>query len=309
MTRSVVSIPSSRVLELLESDVYCMQEKLDGRRLILKKDRGVMFLNKRLQTTAGPDWLKSAAEELTGDGWILDGELYQDQYHIFELVQAPDQRVELKAFDQRLSMLQAIVHAWDHPKIHVVQTWFNTKEKFASLLQLRNLGAEGVVFRSRRHRRTYQGVAYKFKFYETVDCYVSRKMVDKKQAVACAVVAEPPPVQPTFDDAITEPTTYFIGNCGVPERIQRDWPDYQVIEVRHRGLSKPLSQGGRMVEPIFIRTRDDKPAYECTADQLRVRAEPRNSGDTPPWRHDSILTKIGISRQQFLDIVGELHGG
>ena len=46
-----------------------------------------------------------------------------------------------------------------------------------------------------------------------------------------------------------------------------------VVEIRHRGLGKPLEDGGRIIEPVFLRVRDDKQTYRCTSDQLTVRGE------------------------------------
>jgi len=250
-----------RVLDLIMSESYCMQRKMDGRRLIiLKRDVGITCYNKRYEPAMAPKWLLDAVEQLPSGPWAFDGELVDDDYYIFDMPVTPRDDGNELAFDERQLMLQITLKGWRHPQIHKLDTWYTSDEKFWRLLDLRKHGAEGVVLRPRETNPYFTGQIYKYKFYQSVDAVVTDLRVEGKQAITVAV----------FHNG----ELLDIGKAKVDFETQAAMKSHSsVVEIRHRGLSRNIEDGGKMIEPVFLRVRDDKPSYSCSSAQLTVRGE------------------------------------
>jgi hypothetical protein len=130
---------------------------------------------------------------------------------------------------------------------------------------------------------------WKYKFYQTVDCVVTGFMMDGKEAIELSVLRPDGDLQP-------------IGKAKLDKAQQDGLPFHSVVEVRHRGLSKPLEEGGRLIEPVFQRRRPDKPGYQCDGSELRVRGQRDTSWSEAAWEEE-VQAKIGISRQDILNLL------
>ncbi|NBU11783.1 MAG: DNA ligase, partial [Proteobacteria bacterium] len=80
------SITEEEVLRLVESRQWAMQEKKDGKRLLVRKENGIIEgINKKGLVVAVPDTIVKTARELKGD-FVLDGEAIGDVLHAFDLL-------------------------------------------------------------------------------------------------------------------------------------------------------------------------------------------------------------------------------
>lgn len=289
-----IKTEADKVIDLIMSPAYCMQEKIDGRRLIIAKTtHGVSMYNKRYQSAMAPRWLFEAVAALPDGPWVFDGELTDDGYYIFDITTMPMTDCKTMAFDERQIALRVVMRNWDHPNIHQVQTWLEPDEKFMRLMAVRRGGGEGVIFRPREVSPYFQGQIYKYKFYQTVDAVPLQLRVEGKQAVTVGVLHE--------GDFVP------IGNVKVEDRVQSVLRTFtSVVEIRHRGLSGPVGTG-RMIEPVFLRMRDDKQAYGCTSEQLTNGGATDYSALTKQAAATEFLRLVGIDRTKAIQMIkGEM---
>ena len=79
-------VDEQRVGELLRDDAWAMQEKLDGRRLLLvKRDGAISGVNRKGLTIGLPESIVRAAEQVPGD-FVLDGEAITHLFHTFDIL-------------------------------------------------------------------------------------------------------------------------------------------------------------------------------------------------------------------------------
>lgn len=250
-------VPDTQTLiGLIISDEFAMQEKIDGRRLmVLKSEHGVVGYNKKYEAIDMPGWIYDTMAVLPGHPWVFDGELTDKGYHVFDLVDAPGDRASGRTFDERILMLSALIGSLGQDRLHSVSLWFEPKDKLMELLRLKNEDAEGVVFRPRNSSPFYVSTLYKYKFYGTVDAIASELLVDGRRTVELELLRDHEYVS--------------IGRCKVDYDIQEKMKPNTVVEIRYR----KVSEAGRLIEPVFQRIRYDKRAYECTYDQLAIRQD------------------------------------
>ena len=292
-----------RALDLVISDAYCMQQKIDGRRLIIvKTEHGISCYNKRYETSvAAPTWLYEALDKLPGAPWGFDGELTDDgHYHVFDLTNAPNSKsigikmdLTQRPFDERQLLLQVVSKNWKHDNLHRLETHYNSQDKFMHLLDLRKSGAEGVVFRPRDSIDHFTGQVYKYKFYQSVDAIVTNLRVGGKQAITVGVF---------HNNEVRD-----IGNAKVDFETQDKLKVHtSVVEIRHRGLGSSIETGGRMIEPVFLRVRHDKPAYLCDSDQLTIRGQALGRGKqdlSDVHAFDACRKVIGLERHEAIQLI------
>jgi len=282
----------NRVVDLITSPSYCMQQKMDGRRLIIAKSgQGITCYNKRYEPAIAPKWMLDAVDLLPDGPWGFDGELVDNEYFIFDMTAMPGSNKDLP-FDERQLALQVTIKGWRHPQIHKLKTWYDPDAKFMQLLYLRHAGAEGVILRPRDVNPLFTGQIYKYKFYQSVDAVVTDLKAGGKQAITVAVFHK---------GGLCD-----IGNAKVDYPTQNKMKTYTtVVEIRHRGLSKDIEDGGRMIEPVFLRIRDDKPSFTCSSAQLTIRGEDRTGWI---YRHDSLVENlIGVGTNEAIELIKGRH--
>ena len=288
---NVYKVPSSEeLISFITSNSYAMQQKLDGRRMIaVKQQRGggnVTAYGKDHQLFIPPQHVINSLQMLPDEPWLLDGELCKDGYHIFDLIEAPKPEVKSKSFDDRYLMLKAMLNVWDATNVYTVPTWYDPKEKFFSLIRLRDMQAEGVVFRPRQYSAHFHGAVYKYKFYNTVDCIVLNKRVEGRRTIEIAV--------------LDNQDYHYLGNVKCEFDVQDQMTVDQVVEVRYRKISK----SGKLIEPVFVRLRWNKPAYRCTSEQILTVPDATVLTNT---RHDTALIRaaeiLGIEWEDALQLI------
>lgn len=231
---------------LIVSEAYAMQRKVDGQRLTVVKDsRGIQGFNKRGELCPVPPWLFEEMSCLPQEPWEFDGELCDSSYHIFDLMEAPKASVSEMPFKERMDVLSVIIDTWDTGRIQVIETHLDPRDKLKAFMGYGLAGDEGVVFRPHRTKAHYKGQVYKYKFVNTVDAVVMGH-TEGKASIEVGVYRDNELVslgKVSFEGVITEG---------------------EVVEVRYR----TLSEGERLIEPVFMRIRQDKRPYACSWSQL-----------------------------------------
>jgi bifunctional non-homologous end joining protein LigD len=248
-------ITDSQLEELLFHPDYWMQEKLDGRRLILKKQgHDITGINRLGFPTAVPESIAHSASQYRHD-FILDGEAMGDHYHAFDLLTIGPEDMRPLGFSVRYFRLRDMLRSFDHPFIHEVEA-FVAPGLMPIFTRLRTEGKEGVVFKNKNApyipgRPNSGGTQLKFKFFETAS-FIVTKVNDKRSVML--ILFDGDKVRPAGN--VTIPPNHDIPNPG------------DVVDCRYLYAFK---ESGSIYQPVFLGVRDDIQHTECTTAQLKYK--------------------------------------
>jgi bifunctional non-homologous end joining protein LigD len=248
-------ITDSQLDELLFLPDYWMQEKLDGRRLILKKQgHEITGINRLGFPTAVPESIARSASQYRHD-FILDGEAMGDHYHAFDLLTIGPEDMRPLGFSVRYFRLRDMLRSFDHPFIHEVEA-FVAPGLMPIYTRLIAEGKEGVVFKNKNApyipgRPNSGGTQLKYKFCETASFIVTK--VNDKRSVMLIL----------FDGDKVRPA----GNVTIPPNHDMPNPG-DVVECRYLYAFK---ESGSIYQPVFLGVRDDIQHTECTTAQLKYK--------------------------------------
>ena len=244
--------------DLLIDERYCLQEKFDGRRLMVRK-RGdeITGINRRGLVVSVPEPIRKAVSKLPVDV-LLDGEAVGDTLHAFDLLEPEGHDIRRQRYLSRYAGLLALLLR-DSPALQCVGNALDTEDKITAYEQLRQDGKEGVVFKKidapfSAGRPNSGGSQRKFKFVETASFVVTG--INQARSVTLGLHDGDTPV-PAGKVAI--PPNQAIPVIGA------------VVEVRYLYAYR---QSGAIYQPVYLCERDDIPASECGVDQLKYKAEP-----------------------------------
>ena len=140
-------IEEDQVGKFIEDPAYWMQEKWDGRRLLIRKQDGkVTGINKLGLAVALPEPLVLDANHCDMD-FILDGEAIGDMLCVFDALLIGDEEIGGCRYTERLLRLMNLLASFQHPAMHLVETHFTAAEKRDAFQRLKAANAEGVVFK------------------------------------------------------------------------------------------------------------------------------------------------------------------
>ena len=253
------AVEESDLPRLIRDPGYWLQEKHDGRRLLVQKhDGAITGINKLGLTVAVPETIETAAKALAQD-FIIDGEAVGDFLHVFDLLSIDGELVTGRPYtDRNLRLINLLALCRQH-HIRLVETAFMPKQKQALFDQLKAENREGVVFKHlsapyTSGRPASGGTQFKFKFHETASCIVGK--VNGKRSVSLKL----------FDGT----DLVSVGNVTIPANKEIPMPN-DVVEVRYLYAYK----GGSLFQPVYLGPRDDVTPQECSVDQLKYKAEPQ----------------------------------
>lgn len=252
-------IDESQVNRLLADPAYWLQPKHDGRRLLIRKQVGAITGINRLGLIVGlPQSLVDDAA-LCPEDFILDGEAIGDTLHVFDALLVGDEEIGGLRYGERYLRLLNLLASFQHPHLQLVSTAFTPKQKAELFAQLKNANAEGVVFKHTdapyvAGRAASGGPNLKHKFVETASFIVGK--INPQRSVSLLLFAGDK-IQTAGN--VTIPPNHEIPQTG------------QVVECRYLYTFR---ESGSIYQPVFLGSRDDIPAEECTTAQLKYRAEP-----------------------------------
>ncbi|WP_395750118.1 WGR domain-containing protein [Prosthecobacter sp.] len=250
-------INEQQLNQLLFNHDYWMQEKLDGRRLLIMKDGDqITGINRLGYPTAIPETIVRSAAKYPRS-FLLDGEAVGDTFHAFDLLTIGPENMRTKCFSVRYLRMRDMLNAFDHPHIREVRVFF-PPQSAGWFQQFKNEGKEGVVFKHKDApytpgRPNSGGSQLKYKFYETASFVVTK--VNDQRSVSL-ILFEGEKVRPA-------------GNVTIPPNHDVPAPG-TVAECRYLYAFK---ESGSIYQPVFLGTREDIRAEECTTAQLKYKAE------------------------------------
>jgi bifunctional non-homologous end joining protein LigD len=249
-------IETDEVEHYLGNDEYWMQEKFDGRRLLIqKKNKGAIGINRLGLAVALPLTLVGDAANCPLD-FILDGEAVGDMLCVFDVLSIGNEDLRSQPFMERHLRLMNLVASFPHPHLLPPQTACTTEEKRTLFNTLKAQGKEGVVFKNIAAkyvagRPASGGSQLKHKFYETVSCIVGA--INAKRSVSLFLENNGKLV-----DAgnVTIPPNHHIPDTGT------------IVECRYLYAFK---ESGCIYQPTYLGERSDLTAADCTVDQLKYK--------------------------------------
>lgn len=246
-------VDDDKVAQSIAASDWCMQEKMDGRRLILRKSGdSVKAINKLGLIVGLIQSVAQAALDLEGD-FIIDGEIVGDRFHAFDALSIGGDDFGAKPYILRYAALVKLIAAGG-AHISAVPTWDTPSEKAEKLAELKARGAEGVVFKSwgasyTAGRPNSGGPQLKFKFIATLSAVVTA--VNARRSVGVSLLGVN--------------GWESVGNVTIP--ANHDVPAVgAVVEVRY------LYAAPMLYQPVYLGVRSDVEAPECVTAQLKFKA-------------------------------------
>ena len=249
-------IDEDEACHLVADPDWCMQEKKDGRRLLLRKQgNAITGINRNGLIVGLPATILQSAEEIAGD-WLLDGECVGDVLHAFDLLSVSEHVLLTSPYQRRLLSLIELLESDAAPQIKLVSTALDAAEKTKLLSKLRREQKEGVVFKRldapyTPGRPNRGGTQLKYKFCATASLIVAR--INEQRSVSVRLVD-----QDQSAGNVTIPVNHPIPEVGT------------VVEVRYLYAFK---SSGCLFQPVYLGQRDDIDPSQCTVSQLKYRAE------------------------------------
>ncbi|MGD0092256.1 MAG: WGR domain-containing protein [Planctomycetota bacterium] len=248
-------ITEAEAEKLLDDPGCWMQEKYDGKRVLVKKDAGgtVTGINRKGLTIGLPEPIIVHAKQIAGT-FVIDGECIGDKLYTFDCLEREGIEVAGFPYSKRLEILMGFVK---RGAIECAPTAAGPGDKRDFFRVLKEGGKEGVVFKRvdapyTAGRPASGGNQVKFKFLETASVIVAQANSGKR-SVAISV----------FDGK----RRVAIGNVTIPPNAAIPAAG-SIIEVRY--LYAHL--GGSLYQPVYLGPRDDVDASACTIGQLKYKS-------------------------------------
>jgi bifunctional non-homologous end joining protein LigD len=252
------SITEEEVLDLINDDHWAMQEKQDGRRLLVRKQgQDITGINKQGNLIALPLPVFEVVKGLDADV-TLDGESIGDNLFAFDLLELDGVDIRSWPYRERLAALMNLLFSVQQRTIKLVDTAFTASQKLALLNRLKAAKREGFVFKQlfapyTPGRPNSGGTQLKHKFVATLSAVVVR--INRKRSVELQLIGQ--------DGWQT------CGNVTIPAN-QKIPQVGQVCEVRYLYAFK---ESGVLFQPVYLGPRDDVADRECLASQLKFKPD------------------------------------
>lgn len=251
------TLDEAEVARIVGDPRWMMQEKFDGRRLMLRKvGDTVEGINKLGLVVGVASNIAEAAQRLPGD-FTLDGEAVDGTYMVFDLLSRDGIDLRRQPCGDRYRALTGLIDsASPSADIDLVSCWANATDKADQLIEMRARNAEGVVFKRSdapytQGRPNRGGAQLKLKFVATVSAMVTA--VNQQRSVGVSLL----------DGAAWQP----VGSVTVP--ANQNVPALgDVVEVRYLYATP----GGALYQPVLLGVRDDVEPPECLLAQLKFKA-------------------------------------
>lgn len=246
---------AARVAECLNDPQWFFQQKLDGDRLMVHvNDGAVSALNRNgeFRRNSVPRFVLDQFRGLSGE-WFFDGELLGETFWVFDMPRAGTVVGPDNTFEFRLDMLDVVMNRaqMDRRWVRLLPTARTVGDKMRLVRQVVAQGGEGAILKHRSS--TYRpgcrsDQMLKFKQWNTVDVVISAVRVNGHNNCEYA--------------ALDGDRWVMVGSCSLEGKPAVKIGD--VVEVKYLYASEDR----KLYQPSLLRIRDDKPAEQCTIDQL-----------------------------------------
>ena len=241
----------------INSSDFWMQEKMDGKRMLLRKAGSTIVASNRKGLHVGfPKAIEDAARLLKVDSFLLDGEAVGGVFYVFDLLEFGGKDFRGRPYSNRYDLAQTVCDKSD--AIRPLSTWPTPDAKRAALKWLRDRNAEGVVFKNAAApyvagRPASGGAQVKFKFTATCSAIVDGANPGKRSVALVLLDGK----KRVAVGNVTIPANFTVPKKGA------------ICEVRYLYAYR----GGALFQPVYLGVRDDIDRTACTLAQLKFKAE------------------------------------
>jgi bifunctional non-homologous end joining protein LigD len=279
--------------EILTSTEYIFEPKLDGYRALCEKKAGTLRFTSRNNRDITREFPELAFGDLIKADCVLDGEIviYDEKgnpsfsllqgrkhqrrpptYVAFDVLELEGRNLKTLPLSTRKRLLSEVVEEGKN-----LQTMPSTDdgERLWDVVTARHL--EGVMAKKKESAYvTGRSRAWlKIKDEKTVDCVIIGYVTKTRTIASLALglydagtLTYVGQVGTGFSESLLgELAKALVGarsDVALPKDVQPVLPD-KVCEVRYL----QYTNDNRLRAPVFVRMRDDKPAEECTIDQVQ----------------------------------------
>ncbi|MEN9575302.1 MAG: hypothetical protein RL514_3157 [Verrucomicrobiota bacterium] len=251
------AIDEAEAARLVSDPRWAMQEKKDGRRLLLRKEDGVITGVNKLGLTVGvPETVVRTAQDLSGD-YVLDGESIGDYLYAFDLLFLNGRDLRGESYHRRYSALLNLLAGGLPKHIKAVTCWVDPMDKASWLRDFEEAKAEGVVFKLlsapySAGRPNSGGSQLKHKFVATLSAVVAQ--VNAQRSVGLRLLNHEG-WQPIGN--VTIPANHKVPAVGA------------VVETRYLYAYRD----GSLFQPVYLGERNDVRQEECVVSQLKFKRD------------------------------------
>ncbi len=246
------------VERLIKDPAWGAQEKLDGKRKLVRRSGEVQGINKKGFVVPLLPEIARAINSL-GVPVLLDGEEIGSVYHVFGLLELTGRDLRGLSYIETWWALEKILRKSPSAALSLVELATTEKRKRALFNKLKAGNKEGIVFK--RLAASYSpgkpasgGDHLKFKFWS--DASVIVLSVNSKRSVGMGVLTSP------------DGATVQIGNVSIPANY--DIPRAgDIIDVRYLYANR----GGCLYQPQYRGRRDDVAMDECLETRIKYKGE------------------------------------
>jgi bifunctional non-homologous end joining protein LigD len=245
---------------LIDSPDYYLQQKHDGRRLLVESsEKGIRGVNRRGLECGLPETIREGAKKIEGY-WIIDGEAVGETLHAFDLLELEGVDLRGATYFKRLAVLMNLLMGAQQNTIRWTAPWIDPFQKRRRFQELQSELAEGVVFKHKDSpytagRPASGGAQLKYKFVETASVLVTA--INGQRSIGVGFMDRPG----------------TAGNVAIP--ANHKIPEIgSVVEVRYL-YAMPESLA--LYQPLYLGERDDIAPSECVTSQLKFRRSPEEA--------------------------------
>lgn len=249
-------IEMSEVADLLENNDWAMQEKLDGKRLLLRKHGAAIHgINRKGLLVGLPSPLVVEVAKIPHD-FVMDGECIGEVLYVFDLLSWKDQSLAASPYQERLKQLIEFVESDQFVHLKLVETAYNTRAKARLYARLQDGKREGAVFKRLAApytpgRPNSGGDQLKYKFTATVSAVVAK--INSQRSVELRLLGK--------SGWVTAGNVTIPANQSIPE-VEA------IVEVRYLYA---FPESGVLCQPVYLGLRNDVDTAECTTTQLKFK--------------------------------------
>jgi bifunctional non-homologous end joining protein LigD len=242
---------------LLDSPDHYLQQKHDGRRLMVRKsEEGILGINRRGLSCGLPETVMKGAEKVECF-WLIDGEAVGDTLHAFDILELEGVDLRRSSYFKRLAVLMNLLMGAQQTTIRWTEPLIDPFLKRRRFHELQHDLAEGVVFKHKdapytAGRPASGGAQLKYKFVETASVLVTA--INERRSIGIGFVD-----RPGTSGKVSIPANHRIPQVG------------SVVEVRYL-YAMPESHA--LYQPVYLGERDDIEPSECLSSQLKFRRSP-----------------------------------
>lgn len=251
------TIEESEVQRLISQPGWCLQEKKDGRRILVQKaGAAINGINRKGLLVGLPSPILVQVQKLPVD-LIIDGECVGDILYAFDLLQMGEDDLRNQPYENRWERLTKLLEPAELTHVELVDSAFTPARKALLYKRLQAEKREGVVLKRldapyTPGRPASGGPQLKYKFYATLSAVVAK--VNPQRSVEIRLL--------NGEGWVTAGNVTIPANHQVPKVGA-------VVEIKYL-YAMPGS--GCLYQPVYLGVRSDIAQHECVVSQRKFKS-------------------------------------